>query len=138
MLDPNLFALSDMSTIAISAILAASAVLFPSPCKSDAEKLVTVSMYLFADTPAVLYALFALSITVCALSLNSVSTPPMFCSKLATESRDILDTAPNAAATPATDPAITFNPPLATLPSLEIPELNPDSLISVLNFNEPS
>ena len=51
---PILLALSDMSTIAISAIFAASAVSPATLCNSDAEKLVTLCMYSLADNPAVL------------------------------------------------------------------------------------
>ena len=50
---PNLFALSDISTIAISATFAAS---FVSPLSDEsrlAEKLVTFSIYSFALSPAV-------------------------------------------------------------------------------------
>ena len=79
MLVPILFALSDISIIAMSAYSAAFAVSPPSDCKRLALKLVTCCMYSFADIPAVVYALFALSITVCADSLKSVSTPPIDC-----------------------------------------------------------
>ena len=56
---PILFALSDISVIAKFALSAAALVSPPRDCKRDAEKLVTVSIYSFADRPAVLYALFA-------------------------------------------------------------------------------
>ena len=48
-----------MSDRAISASLAAALVSPSSDCSRDAEKLVTVSMYSFADSPAVLYAFSA-------------------------------------------------------------------------------
>ena len=50
---PILLALSDISTRAWSAYSAAFFVSLPTLCKSDAEKLVTVSMYSFAERPAV-------------------------------------------------------------------------------------
>ena len=77
---PILFALSDISVSARFAFSAAALVSPSRDCSRDAEKLVTVSMYSFADSPAVLYALFAYSITLSWLSLKSVSTPPTSCS----------------------------------------------------------
>ena len=56
---PILFALSDISVIATFAFSAAAAVSLFMLASSDAEKLVTVSMYSFAGIPAVLYASFA-------------------------------------------------------------------------------
>ena len=53
MLVPILFALSDMSVIAISAISAAFAVSFPRLLRRLAEKLVVNSMYSLALMPAV-------------------------------------------------------------------------------------
>ena len=79
---PILLALSAMSVMARSAYSAAASVSPARPCSRVAEKPVTVSIYWFADIPAVLYALSAYSITVSALVLNSVSTPPVSCSKL--------------------------------------------------------
>ena len=80
MLEPILFALSDMSVSARFAFSAAALVSPSKDCSRDAEKLVTVSIYSFADSPAVLYALFAYSIPSSWLSLKSVSTPPTSCS----------------------------------------------------------
>ena len=80
---PNLFALSAMSIIAISATSAALAVSPPKLLKSDAEKLVTCDIYSLADRPAVLNAASALALTTLAFSLNNVSTPPMLCSSAA-------------------------------------------------------
>ena len=51
---PILLALSDMSVIARFAFSAAAAVSPPRLCNRDAEKLVTVFIYSFADIPAVL------------------------------------------------------------------------------------
>ena len=72
-----------MSIIAMSATAAAVAV---SPLRlfnREAEKLVTCSMYSLADNPAVLNAASAFAFTTPALSLKSVSTPPMLCSNAA-------------------------------------------------------
>ena len=87
-----------------------------------------------ADIPAVLYARFAFSITISALSLNRVSIPPRFCSRLATESSDAFDVAANDAIIPAVNPLITASPLFAILPILWIPEENPLESIFVLNF----
>ena len=54
MSEPKTLALSDMSCIAMSATAAAFAVSPSRELISDAEKLVTCSMYWFADMPAVL------------------------------------------------------------------------------------
>ena len=72
-------ALSDISCIAISAISAALAVSPAILCKRLAEKLVVSSMYSLALMPAVRYASAAFCLTLSALSLNSVSMPPMLC-----------------------------------------------------------
>ena len=71
---PILFALSDISRIAVSAYFAAFSVSPPRDCSRLAEKPVTVSMYSLADSPAVLYASAAYCCTAPALPLNSVST----------------------------------------------------------------
>ena len=138
MLVPILFALSDMSVMAISATSAAAFVSPERLCNNDAEKLVTFCIYSLADIPAVLYALFAFAITTSALSLNSVSTPPMFCSRLATESSDAFVVAAKAAVIPAAKLPTTASPPFAILPILLIPELKPPESILVSNFKEPS
>ena len=77
---PILLALSDMSRIAISATSAALSVSPFSDFISAAEKLVTVSMYSFADIPEVMKALCAYSWTFIDESLKRVSTPPTSCS----------------------------------------------------------
>ena len=77
---PSLFALSLMSVIAVSAYFTAASVSPPRDCKRLAEKLVTVSIYALADSPAVLYAFSAYSTTLPELVLKSVSTPPTSCS----------------------------------------------------------
>ena len=59
MSEPILLALSDISTIAVFAICAAFTVSPPSEFVSDAAKLVAVSMYSFAESPASLYAVLA-------------------------------------------------------------------------------
>ena len=51
---PILLALSDISVMAWSAFSAAAFVSPPKDCSRDAEKLVTVSMYSLALSPAVL------------------------------------------------------------------------------------
>ena len=56
---PILFALSDISVIALSATSADFAVSPFKLCNNDAENEVTVSIYSFAESPAVLYALLA-------------------------------------------------------------------------------
>ena len=61
---PILFALSDMSKMAKSTNLAAVSVSPFRPEISEAAKLVAVSIYCVAETPAVLYAFFALSKTM--------------------------------------------------------------------------
>ena len=123
MLVPNLFALSAMSTIAISAYFEAWTVSPPSPCNKLAEKEVTCSMYFTPEMPARLYAVSEFFITVPAESLKSVSTPPRACSSPA---KDLI-TPPTAPATgkvkPAVIPAPTF--------SME----SPTPLIVPLNFS---
>ena len=51
---PILLALSLMSVMARLAFSAAASVSLPMDCSREAEKLVTVSMYLLAESPAVL------------------------------------------------------------------------------------
>ena len=77
---PILFALSLISVIAVSANPAAFSVSPPTLLNKAAEKLVTVDIYSFADSPAALYAFSAYPITVSAEFLKSVSTPPTSCS----------------------------------------------------------
>ena len=96
------FCLSDISVIAVLAYSAAFSVSPPRDCNSDAEKLVTVSIYSFADKPAVLYASAAYFFTVSADVLKRVSTPPVNCSKSAYASRDFFAIAPIAVAAAAT------------------------------------
>ena len=80
MSEPILFALSDISVIAMFAYSAAFSVSPPREEIRLAEKPVTVSMYSLAESPAVLYASVAYSMTFPELSLKSVSTPPTNCS----------------------------------------------------------
>ena len=107
---PILLALSDISVIAWSAFAAAAAVSPPSDCSRDAEKLVTVSMYSLALSPAVLNALFAYSCTCAEFSPKSVSTPPTSCSYSAYAAIDCLPTSTTASATAFTAAAIAFAP----------------------------
>ena len=120
---PILLALSDMSTMAISPSSAAFAVSPPSELISEAEKLVTCSIYWLALMPAVRYASAACFCTVLDASLNSVSTPPTACCQLAYASRELLPTPAKAATavpTPANPTVATpFNAPTA-LPDMEL------------------
>ncbi len=58
-----MLALSDIATTAVSAYSAALTVSPPSEDIREAEKLVTVSMYSFADSPLVVHAFEAFSKT---------------------------------------------------------------------------
>ena len=108
-----------MSVIALFAMSAAFAVSPPKPDSNDAEKLVTFSMYSFADRPAVLKAFFALFTTVSALLLNNVSTPPKDCSSAAPSPIAAFSAAP----IPAAAIAVLIFPtrPLPTLLPASIP-----------------
>ena len=109
---PILFALSDMSVMDMFAMSAAFAVSPPSPCSNDAANPVAVSMYSFADIPAVLYASDAYCFIVSALSLNRVSMPPMLCSRAAPSSMLSLIAVPIPAATRAFFSVPTRFPPM--------------------------
>ena len=84
--EPILFALSDISVIAVFANSAAFAVSPPKEEIKLAENDVTFSMYSLADTPAVLKASLAYCLTVPAESLKSVSIPPIDCCNFAPSS----------------------------------------------------
>ena len=103
---PILLALSDMSMMAWFAYSAAASVSPPKDWIREAEKAVACCMYVFADTPAVLYAFAAYSWIVSEASLNNVSTPPTSCSYSAYWSMDAFVSAatPVAAAVRAAAP----------------------------------
>ena len=114
-----MLALSAISLTAISAALAAASVSPPKDCKSEALNDVTCCIYSLAEIPAVVYALFALVITFCADSPNSVSIPPIDCCNAPYES-DTCFTSPTPAVAIAPVPS---NKPLpkvfATPPILD-------------------
>ena len=94
----------------------------------------TVSMYAFAERPAVLYACFAYSSTSQLRSSNMVSIPPTNCSVSAYA---VMEAVPKALipAEAAVAPAVnTFNPVLATLPSTLPRPLTSFTMPSLFSF----
>ena len=119
--------MSDISVIATFAFSAAAAVSLSMLASSDAEKLVTVSMYSFADIPAVLYASFAYPITVSDDVLKRVSTPPTSCSCAAYPSIAFVVSAPMAVAAPATAAAVAAAAALSAVPIPLSTLVNPEN-----------